>query len=295
MRTAVCRKPYGGPTKNLFLQVQGESRSWIFRYQSRRYGCQKKIGLGSAFTYALSDARILADRQHALIRDNIDPWDANRKRKTEAKAAAGKAKTVDNYLDAFMATNVDVPGVAENTQNSARQHLLRISRTIGPMPMDSVTVNDLLHKIGLIKLYARPTGPALGIQVFSYLKRVFEMAEAAEDISKNPAVWNKLKPWLGKYVKNHRPKHRASLRREDAPEFIAAVHAYKDGRPWRDGRMTSTYICEFVALTGVRVSEVCEATWSEIDETVTVWTVPWQHLKNGTSTIRISPDQSPRR
>jgi integrase len=149
------------------------------------------------------------------------------------------------------------------------------------MPIDSVTVNDLLHRLGLIDLYARPTGPALGIQVFSYLKRVFEMAEAAEDVSKNPAVWNKLKPWLGKYVKNHRPKHRASLRREDAPEFIAAVHAYKDGRPWRDGRMTSTYICEFVALTGVRVSEVCEATWSAIDETLTVWTVPWQHLKNG--------------
>lgn len=268
-------------TKNLFLQVQGESRSWIFRYQSRRYGCQKKIGLGSAFTVTLSGARILADKQHALIRDNVDPWDANRKRKTETKGAAGKAKTVDSYLDAFMATNVDIPGVAENTKKSARQHLLPISRTIGPMPIDSVTVPDLLHKLGLIALYARPTGPALGIQVFSYLKRVFEMAEAAEGVSKNPAVWNKLKPWLGKYVKNHRPKHRASLRREDAPAFMAAVRAYEDGRPWRDGRMTSSYICEFVTLTGVRVSEVCEATWSEIDETLTVWTVPSQYLKNG--------------
>jgi Arm DNA-binding domain len=66
-------------TKNLFLQVQGDSRSWIFRYQSRRYGCQKKIGLGSAKTITLSDARILADRQHAFIRDNTDPWDVNRK------------------------------------------------------------------------------------------------------------------------------------------------------------------------------------------------------------------------
>jgi integrase len=268
-------------TKNLFLQVQGESRSWIFRYQSRRYGCQKKIGLGSAFTVTLSGARILADKQHQLIRDNIDPWDANRKRKTEAKVATGKAKTVDYYLDAFMAHNVDVRGGNENTQKSARQHLLRVSRAIGPMAIDSVTVNDLLHKLGLIALYARPTGPALGIQVFSYLKRVFEMAEAAEDVSKNPAVWNKLKPWLGKYVKNHRPKHRASLRRDDAPAFMAAVKAYKDGRPWRDGRMTSSYICEFVTLTGVRVSEVCEATWSEIDESLTVWTVPWQRLKNG--------------
>jgi integrase len=69
--------------------------------------------------------------------------------------------------------------------------------------------------------------------------------------------------------------------REDVPEFIAAVRAYEDGRPWRDGRMTSSYICEVVALTGVRVNEVCEATWSEIDETLTVWTTPWQHLKNG--------------
>src|SRR6516165_5433081 len=209
-------------TKNLFLQVQGGSRSWIFRYQSRRYGCQKKIGLGSAFTVTLSDARILADRQYALIRDNIDPWDVNRKRKKEAKAAAGKAKTVDSYLDDFMATNVDIPGVAENTKKSARQHLLRISRAIGSKAIETVTVPDLLYKLGLIELYARKTGPALGIQVFSYLKRVFEMAEAAEDVSKNPAVWNKLKSCLGSYVKIHRPKRRASLRREDAPEFIAA-------------------------------------------------------------------------
>jgi integrase len=273
------RHPTG--TRNLFLQVRGESRSWTFRYQSRRYGCQKVIGLGSAATVTLSDARILADRQHALIRDNIDPWDANRKRKTEARVAAGKAKTVDNYLDEFMATNVDVPGVAENTKKGARQHVLRISRTIGPMPIGDVTVNDLLHKLGLIALYARPAGPALGIQVFSYAKRVFEMAEVAEDVSKNPAVWTKLKPWLGKYVKNHRPIHRASLHREDAPAFMAAVRAYEDGRPWRDGRMTSSYICEFVALTGVRISEVCEATWGEIDATLTVWTTPWQHLKNG--------------
>src|SRR5262249_37625300 len=139
-------------TKNLFLQVQGESRSWIFRYQSRRYGCQKKIGLGSAKTVTLSDARILADRQHALIRDNIDPWDANQKRKRAAKDAAGKARTVDSYVDEFMATNIDIPGGNENTKKSARQHLLRISRTIGPMPIDSVTVNDLLHKLGLIAL-----------------------------------------------------------------------------------------------------------------------------------------------
>jgi integrase len=268
-------------TKNLFLQVQGDSRSWIFRYRSRRYGCQKKIGLGSAATFTLSDARILADRQHALIRDNIDPWDANRKRKTEAKVAAGKARTVDSYLDEWMATNIDLPNIPENTKKSARQHLLWISRAIGPMPIGDVIVNDLLHKLGLIALYARPTGPALGIQVFSYAKRVFEMAENAGDVSKNPAVWSKLKSWLGQYVKNHRSQHRAALRREDAPAFMAAVRAYKDGRPWRDGRMTSSYICEFVALTGVRISEVCEATWSEIDEDLTVWTVPWQHLKNG--------------
>jgi integrase len=62
-------------------------------------------------------------------------------------------------------------------------------------------------------------------------------------------------------------------------DYITAVRNHQDGRTKKSGRMNSTYAAEMIALTGVRVSEVILATWSEIDRTNKRWTVPWQHIK----------------
>ena len=55
---------------NLFLQVSngGKGRLWIFQYRSRKDGRQKNMGLGSAATTPLADARQMAQAQHRVAR-----------------------------------------------------------------------------------------------------------------------------------------------------------------------------------------------------------------------------------
>jgi integrase len=62
-------------------------------------------------------------------------------------------------------------------------------------------------------------------------------------------------------------------------DFITALRAHQDGRKKKPSRLGSVLACEMLALTGIRVSEVTNATWSEIDWDNKRWTVPWQHLK----------------
>jgi integrase len=79
----------------------------------------------------------------------------------------------------------------------------------------------------------------------------------------------------------HVAKSHKGVHREDMAKFLAAVRSDEDKRPHKTGRTNSSYILEFAALTSVRVGEIIQATWNEIDLPNRKWTVPWQHLKVG--------------
>ena len=110
------------------------------------------------------------------------------------------------------------------------------------------------------------------------------MAKAAKLCPSNPADKGDLDVLLPKI--KHRSVPHASLHRDRGAEFMAAVRDYEDRRHGKTGRMNSTYACEFVVLTGARVSEVTEATWSEIDLVNKVWTTPRLHLKRKDKDLR---------
>jgi hypothetical protein len=58
--------------KGLYLQVRSPtSRSWIFRYAF--HGTERQVGLGSAASVTLAQARNLRDDHRAQIRQGTDP------------------------------------------------------------------------------------------------------------------------------------------------------------------------------------------------------------------------------
>ena len=74
----------------LYLQVNGNNRSWIFRY--KQFGKQHWMGLGSAATYNLDEARELARKARQQIKEGIDPLLARQAKLAELKLLANKKR-----------------------------------------------------------------------------------------------------------------------------------------------------------------------------------------------------------
>jgi hypothetical protein len=83
----------------LYLQINGGNRSWIFRY--KQHGVQRWMGLGSAATYTLNEARELARKARQEIREGIDPLGARQDRLAAARLAANRTKTFRQCAEGY--------------------------------------------------------------------------------------------------------------------------------------------------------------------------------------------------
>ena len=277
---------------NLFLQVRngGKGRSWIFRYASRKDGRQKSLGLGSVKTVPLADARQMAQECHRLIREGKDPLAERQAKQLERDIKTGIAVTVNDILDKYY--EAKIAKKSRNYRKSAARFLDRIRDTIGEMPITMVTTTVIRDKVGLGKLWdeRRPSA----IQLHSHLKRIFSMAKVECGLPSNPAAWtDNLEHLVSDSV--HKVEHRASLHYTEVGRFLEAVRRYEDRSARKTGRTNVSLWLEFVILSGVRISEVRLAKWSEFDLDEMVWNVPPENRKTGfkTGLIRSVPITRP--
>lgn len=75
-------------------------------------------------------------------------------------------------------------------------------------------------------------------------------------------------------LKSRKVKNLASLQAQDMPEFLKKVRMYPSDAQTHHAIM-------LIMLTGVRVSELLKATWSEFDIENRVWDIPEERMKNG--------------
>jgi integrase len=88
----------------------------------------------------------------------------------------------------------------------------------------------------------------------------------------NVASWNVQKHIIPKRAKEDEDRHHPMLPWRDAPAAMTEL---------RDSDTMSARCIEFVALTGVRLSEARGARWEEIDFDKGLWTVPKGRMKMG--------------
>src|SRR5262249_29227731 len=86
---------------NLYLQVRngGKGRSWIFQYKSPKDGRPRNMGLGSAATTPLADARQMAQAQHRLLDEGKDPLEERNNERLEREIKAGVAGKVRELVE----------------------------------------------------------------------------------------------------------------------------------------------------------------------------------------------------
>jgi integrase len=252
----------------LVLHVVSErKRYWVFRYQ--RDGRERSMALGNADVLSLAEVRKLHTEARAALARGVDPLaereEAQRALKAERAAAVSFGEAADRYIADHRA------GWRPRGELHWRQSLaVHVLPALGAKPVGQVGVEDVLRVLSPIW----STKTTMAVILRSRIELVLDYARAHGWRSgENPAVWRgNLRSLLPPPAKVHRVTHRPALPWQEAPAFLARLHA----APLMTGRCLT-----FLILTATRSGEARGALWSEIDLDAAVWTIPAERMKAG--------------
>jgi integrase len=255
------------------------ARSWLFRYELR--GRERWMGLGSADTRTLAEARDLAREQRKLLADGVDPIDARERAEAAKRLEHARSITFNECAAAY----IDAHKAGWRNAKHAAQWRATLDAyaapTIGALPVADVDT-------GLVLKVLRPIWnekPETATRVRGRLAAVLGWATAqGHRTGDNPARWrDHLAKLLPARTKVRRVVHHPALPYADVGAFL--VELRKQGG-------TSARALEFLILTAARSGEVRGARWSELDPApapgadpaelrAQTWTVPPERIKAG--------------
>lgn len=232
-------------------------KSYVLQYRvnggpSRR----KTIGIhGSPWT--TQTARKEAERLLMIVRQGIDPVEAQREAKRKEKAL-----NVSAYCDFFVDLYLQ-PHWPDTWPEAMRTLENVVKPRWGKRSLMSLKRADMVK---LMDEYA--DRPGRKKYVHSLLRKMFNWAVDREDIEASPLAGMKA------------PKAVPSRRRVLGQEELVCLWKACDqvGWPW------GPYV-RMLILTMQRRQEVAEMDWSEIDLDAKIWTLPAERAKNGEAHI----------
>jgi integrase len=256
-----------GDGLGLFLQVRAkDQRSWVVRVQ--KAGKRRDIGLGSAATVTLAEARIKAAKVRSEIEAGLDPVAERRK--------AGGIPSFRKVAALVFEQNKKTWRNGHHQWQWMRTLEMFAFPSIGDLPVSEITgpmVRDLLADIWLTKPEtARRVRQRVGAVLDWAYSKGFRDAEAPmRSITKG----------LPRQPRND--KHHAALDYNGVPAFLARLRA--------DTVTSGRLALEALVLTATRSGEIRSAAWSELDLDAATWTIPAERMKaNRTHVVALSPE-----
>ena len=257
----------------LYLNVASTRKSWVFVYI--RQGRRREMGLGSAATVTLAEARRKAEEARRQLADGVDPLEAKKAAEREQRAPAFGA-FVDDYLETMRASWRNDKHAAQwaMTLGRARDKEGKLTKRgyclgLANLRLDEITTDDVLKEL-------RPIWnekPETANRIRGRIETILDAAKAAgyRD-GPNPALWRgHLALLLPRRKKLHRGHH-AAMPYSDVPTFVAKL---------REAKGVGAMALEFAILTAARSGEVRGATWSEISLDDRLWVIPARRMKAG--------------
>jgi integrase len=233
--------------------------NWLLRIQHQ--GRRREIGLGSASTLGLADARAKAESMRTAIRAGLDPVAERRRAKSE----------IPSFRDvALMVHKENLP--SWKNPKHGNQWISTLEKyafpTLGDARVDMITgpmVREALVGIWLtIPETARRVRQRIGMVLdYAHSRGWREQEAPMRSVSKGLPKQQKVQ------------KHFAAMPWREVPSFLAEM---ADCIKATDVVMSAI---EFTILTAARSGEVRGATWGEIDFDAAVWTVPGERMKAG--------------
>jgi integrase len=266
----------------LYLVIGGKnSANWTRRYELDHRA--HWMGLGSAKTFTLDEARERNREVSKLLADDIDPLHQRQTERAARQAVQMKSRTFEECAHEYIARHRDEWRSAQH----GLQWLVSLQKyvfdKIGNLPVTAIDkplvltilerpiTGDKRHPESG-KFWAARTVTADRVRNRIELVLNFAMAAGYRAEGPNPAAWSGLKDILAAPSKTARKVHHAAMAYAELPTFLAELRK-------REG--VSPKALEFTILTAARTSEALAATWSEIDLTNKVWTIPPDRMKGG--------------
>ena len=244
---------------NLYLIVsETGARKWVLRFTWR--GRAKEMGLGSAASVPLADAREKAAGARRKIAQGVNPID-------ERKRDGG----IPNFGEMADDVRESLSAGFRNEKHKAqwKSTLETYAAPLRAKPVDVITVDDVLAVLKPIW----SVKPETASRVRGRIEKVLDAAKAKGfREGENPARWrghlDHLLPRPSKLSRGHH----AALPYEAVAAFIAAL---------RGRQATSALALELCILTAARSGEVLGMRWAEVGFDQKIWTVPAVRMKAG--------------
>jgi integrase len=258
----------GGPVAGLLLQVSpGGAKSYVLRYE--RHGREHMLGLGSAATFTLAEARQRARAARQLLADGIDPLGAKRDALAAARLAEQRKLSFKQAAERYFDQNESKWRSASHREqfiNSLRAYAFPV---LGTTDVAAIQTADVLRVLD--PLWKTKTTTA--DRVRSRIESVLDWAVVRDyrPPGTNPAAWkNHLDQVLPAPRKVAPVAHFAAMPYGGLPGFMARLRAHQG---------STARAVEFAILTAARKGEVIGATWPEIDFEQAIWTVSAARMK----------------
>jgi integrase len=239
---------------NLYLVVaSGGSRKWVLRFNWR--GQAKEMGLGSASSVPLADARERAAEARRKIAQGINPIE-DRRRDQGTPNFGILAETVHYSLSAGF-----------RNKDQWINTLTTYAAPLWGKSVNSIGTDDVLAVLKPIWTEKNETASRLRGRI----EKVLDEAKAKGfREGENPARWrghlDHLLPRRSKLPRGHH----AALPYRELPPFITELKTHSS---------PAAFALEFCILTAARSGEVLGAKWSEVDLDKKVWTIPANRMK----------------
>jgi integrase len=245
----------------LYLQVTPSStRSWLLRYQVN--GRAHWMGLGSAATLTVEEARERARLERVRLLDGIDPLQARRGRLAEQRRQKAGDWTFKQCAEAVIASREKTW-----TRESLRQWTATLAEhaypAFGALPVALVDTPLVMKAVEPLWARAQVTADRLRQRIEAVLDWATARGYRQGD---NPARWRGHLQHL--LTDTAKVEHHAALPYTELPAFMATLRE----RPGIAARAL-----EFTILTAVRSGETLGAKWSEIEGET--WTIPAGRMK----------------
>ncbi len=232
--------------------------AWVLRY--RFGGRQKELSLGNYPDITLKQAREMATKARARVIEGVDVA----REKQQTKEAHRTAGTVRELCDEFMERVV----IRERKRPEFARRIIDrdILPAIGKQPARDVTDRQIINLLDrIVDRGAR----AQANHTLRLLKQIFRYGVSRRYLDRSPCTEIGTDAAGGR----ERPRNR-SLSQEELTKFLSALNR-------ADIHEASRFSFKIILATCVRVGELVNAQWKNVDLERHVWLVPAEDTKTG--------------
>lgn len=258
-----------GVVPGLHLQVTaGGAKSWVLRVV---VGAKRReIGLGPYPAVKLAQAHEQAREMRDLIAQGVDPVERKRALASQLLARQATEMTFEQAAKRF----IEAKSNEWKNEKHGAQWVSTLEAyaypVVGQMLVRDIGLTQVLKVLEPIWTTKNETASRLRGRIESVLDWAKVRGHRRGD---NPAVWRgNLDKLLPRPSKVQKGENHPAVRVGEVGAFLRDLRSHEG---------MGALALEFALLTAARSGEVRGATWSEIDMTAAVWTVPASRMKAG--------------